>query len=115
MRSSAPADKAVMERIGVVFPDQAGHGTHLNIAGGAVARHARNIDAARQFLEYLSGDDAQRYFADGNNEWPVVEGVKADNPALKAFGNFKGEQIPISRVGMNQVKVQQMLDRIGYR
>jgi iron(III) transport system substrate-binding protein len=115
MRSGAAADRAVMERIGVVFPDQAGAGTHLNIAGGAIARHARNVAAARQFLEYLASDSAQIHFADGNNEWPVVAGVKPNNPALQSFGNFKSETVPISRVGMNQVKVQQMLDRIGYR
>ena len=115
MRSSAPADRAVMERVGVVFPDQAGAGTHVNIAGGAIARHARNVAAARQFLEYLASDSAQIYFADGNNEWPAVIGTQLVNPALKALGSFKTETVPISVIGMNQVKVQQMLDRIGYR
>jgi iron(III) transport system substrate-binding protein len=115
MRSTAPTDRTVIERISVVFPDQAGAGTHLNIAGGAIARHARNAAAARQFLEYLASDSAQVYFADGNNEWPAVPGLKANNPALQSFGNFKTETVAISRVGMNQMKVQQMLDRLGYR
>lgn len=115
MRSEAPADRAVMERIAVAFPNQGSQGTHMNIAGGAVARHAKNVVAARQFLEYLSSDAAQIYFADGNNEWPVVAGVKPNNPALASFGAFKSETVPVSRVGMNQIKVQQILDRIGYR
>lgn len=115
MRSDAPADRAVMERIAVSFPNQGSNGTHMNIAGGAVARHAKNVSAARQFLEYLASDAAQIYFADGNNEWPVVAGVKPNNPALARFGDFKSETVPISRVGMNQIKVQQILDRIGYR
>lgn len=115
MRSEAPADKALMERIGVVFPDQAGTGTHMNIAGGAVARYSKRRDDAVRFLEYLASDEAQGYFANGNNEWPVVKSIKLDNPALAAFGQFKSETIPISRVGMNQVAVQQMLDRVGYR
>ena len=53
----------------------------------------------------------------GNNEWPVVQGLKLDNPALKSMtgGGFKSELIPISAVGMNQIKVQQMLDRVGYK
>jgi iron(III) transport system substrate-binding protein len=115
MRSAQPADRAVVERIGVVFPNQASHGTHMNIAGGAVARHAKNRDAAVQFLEYLSSEQAQAYFANGNNEWPAVRGVKLANPALEAFGTFKMESVPISVIGMNQVRVQQMLDRVGYR
>jgi iron(III) transport system substrate-binding protein len=115
MRSQAPADREVVEKIGVVFPNQADHGTHVNVAGGAVARHARNRDAAVQFLEYLSSTEAQGYFADGNNEWPAVAGTPLANPALKALGSFKSETVPISVVGMNQVKVQQILDRVGYK
>ena len=115
MRSTAPADRAVIEKIDVVFPNQANHGTHMNIAGGAVARHARNKDAAVKFLEYLAGAEAQSYFAGGNNEWPVVKGAALANPALQSFGTFKTENVPISVIGMNQVKVQQMLDRVGFR
>lgn len=115
MRSQAPADREVVEKIGVVFPNQADHGTHVNIAGGAVARHARHRDAAVQFLEYLSSAEAQGYFADGNNEWPAVAGTQLANPALKALGSFKSETVPVSVVGMNQIKVQQILDRVGYK
>jgi iron(III) transport system substrate-binding protein len=115
MRSSAAADKAVMERIGVVFPNQASTGTHVNIAGGAVAANAKNRDSAVRFLEYLASPPAQAYFADGNNEWPAAKGVKVNNPALDSFGSFKVESVPISVIGMNQVRIQQMLDRVGYR
>lgn len=115
MRSDLPEDRSTIDRIGVVFPNQQSWGTHINIAGGAIARHAKNVDAARQFLEYLASDTAQGYFANGNNEWPAVSGVAFDNPALERFGKFKTETIPVSVIGMNQVRVQQMLDRVGYR
>jgi len=115
MRSQAPADRDVVEKVGVVFPNQADHGTHVNVAGAAVARHAKHRDAAVQFLEYLSGAQAQEYFANGNNEWPAVTGTSLANPALKALGSFKSETVPISVVGMNQVKVQQILDRVGFK
>jgi iron(III) transport system substrate-binding protein len=115
MRSQAPADREVVDKIGVVFPNQGDHGTHVNVAGGAVARHARNRDAAVKFLEYLSSATAQGYFANGNNEWPAVAGTELANPALKALGSFKSETVPVSVVGMNQVKVQQILDRVGYK
>jgi iron(III) transport system substrate-binding protein len=115
MRSQAPADRDVVERIGVVFPNQADHGTHVNVAGGAVARYAKNRASAVQFLEYLSSAEAQGYFADGNNEWPVVSDTRLSNPALATLGKFKAESVPISVIGMNQVKVQQILDRVGYK
>ena len=117
MRSANPADKAVAERVGVVFPNQQSWGTHVNVAGGAVARYAKNPANAVKFLEYLVSPEAQNHFANGNNEWPVVKGLKLENPALNAMtgGNFKSEVLPISAVGMNQIKVQQMLDRVGFR
>ena len=117
MRSTNPADKAVIERVGVVFPNQQSWGTHVNVAGGAVARYAKNKANAVKFLEYLVSPDAQNHFANGNNEWPVVKGLKLDNPALQAMtgGSFKSELVPISSVGMNQTRVQQMLDRVGFR
>ena len=117
MRSTNPAEKAVAERVGVVFPNQQSWGTHVNVAGGAVARYAKNPSNAAKFLEYLVSPEAQNHFANGNNEWPVVKGMKLDNPALKAMtgGNFKSELVPISAVGMNQIKVQQMLDRVGFK
>ena len=117
MRSNNAADKAVAEKIGVVFPNQSSWGTHVNIAGGAVAKNARNVDNAIKFLEYLASPAAQNHFANGNNEWPVAKGVNIDNQALKAMtgGSFKSELVPISAVGMNQIKVQQMLDRVGFK
>ena len=103
--------------MGVVFPNQASWGTHVNIAGGAVAKNAKNPANAVKFLEYLASPQAQNHFANGNNEWPVAKGVTLSNPALQAMTNgpFKSETIPISVVGMNQVKVQQMLDRLGFK
>ena len=117
MRSDKAEDKTTMARLGIVFPNQSSWGTHVNIAGGAVARHAKNSANAVKFLEYLATPAAQAHFADGNNEWPVAKGVKINNEALQAMsgGSFKSETIPVSVIGMNQVKVQQMLDRVGFR
>ncbi|WP_293467008.1 extracellular solute-binding protein [Polaromonas sp.] len=117
MRSDAPEDKAIMERVGVVFPNQQSWGTHVNIAGAAVAKNAKNTANAVKFMEYLASPSAQNHFANGNNEWPVVASVKVSNPALQAMtgGSFKSETIPISAVANNQLKVQQMLDRVGYK
>ena len=118
MRSSKPEDVTVANKVGVVFPNQQSWGTHLNIAGGAVAKYSKNEMNAVKFLEYLASPEAQNYFANGNNEWPTAKGVIVDNPALKAMtGNapFKSETIPISAVGANTTKVQQMLDRVGFK
>ncbi len=115
MRSTKPEDRETMEKVGVIFPDQQGRGAHVNIAGGAVARNAKHPAAAVKFLEYLASPKAQAYFANGNNEYPAVDGLPLDNPALKALGPFKAELVPVAVVGANSAKVQQMLDRVGYK
>lgn len=117
IKSDKPEDKAVMDKVKVVFPNQGTSGTHVNIAGAAVARHAKHRDNAIAFMEYLASPEAQAYFANGNNEFAAAKDVKLDNPALKAMGgeHFKAEQIPLEVVARNLTKVQQMLDRVGYK
>jgi iron(III) transport system substrate-binding protein len=115
MRSSKPDDKKVYERLGVVFPNQGNRGTHMNISGGGMLKHAPHKEAARRFLEYLASDEAQTYFANGNNEWPVVRSVKLDNPELEALGEFKLDSINIARLGEAQATAQRISDRAGYK
>jgi iron(III) transport system substrate-binding protein len=115
MRSTKPEDQKLMEKVGVVWPNQASTGTHINVSGAGVLKHAPHKEAAVKFLEYLASDDAQRYFADGNNEWPVVSSVKVSNPALDALGKFKADTLPVKKLEMFQVKAQMIFDRAGYK
>ena len=99
----------------VVFPNQQSWGTHVNVAGGAMARHAKHRAEAVAFLEYLAGDEAQAYFADGNNEWPVVASVRVKNAELESLGKFKADQLHVSELGKNQPVAQRISDRAGYK
>ena len=115
MRSTKPEDQKIIEKIGVVWPNQATSGTHINVSGGGMLKNAPHKEAARKFLEYLASDDAQRYFADGNNEWPVVASVKVANPALEKLGPFKADPLPVKNLAMYRVKAQMIYDRAGYK
>lgn len=115
MRSSDSKDKEVVEKVGFIWPNQATSGAHVNVSGAAVARHAPNRANAIRFLEYLAGPQAQAYFAEGNNEWPVVKGAEVNNPALASLGKFKAESVPVSSIGKGQIAAQRILDRVGYR
>ena len=115
LRSSNPDDKKYMESITLVWPNQAGTGAHINISGAGVLKTAPHKASAVKFLEYLASDDAQRYFADGNNEWPVVASVKINNPALTAMGPFKADDMQIGSVASQQAAVQRIYDRAGWQ
>ncbi|MBA4110517.1 MAG: Fe(3+) ABC transporter substrate-binding protein [Leptothrix sp. (in: Bacteria)] len=115
MRSSKPEDLQVVKDLGVAWPNQKSWGTHINVSGAGVIKTAPNRDAAIRFLEYLSSDEAQAYFADGNNEWPVVSSAKVKNPALESLGAFKADALPVGQLGANAVLAQKVFDRAGWR
>ena len=115
LRSAKPDDKKAMQSVGLVWPNQKSTGTHMNISGAGVLKSSQRRDAAIQYLEYLSSDGAQAYFANGNNEWPVAKGAKLDNAALASLGTFKGDTLNISQLGKNQPLAQKIFDRVGYK
>ena len=115
LRSEKPEDKKAMQAIALVWPNQKSFGTHMNVSGAGVIKNAPHRDAAIQYLEYLASDAAQNYFANGNNEWPVVKGSKPDNAALASLGTFKTDTLNISALGKNQALAQKIFDRAGYK
>lgn len=115
MRSSKPEDQEIVAKTGIVWPDQGGAGTHVNISGGGVMKSAPHPSNAIRFLEYLASDQAQVYFADGNNEWPAVKGVNVKNPALEKMGAFKADPLPIATLGKYTAAAQKIVDRVGWR
>jgi iron(III) transport system substrate-binding protein len=115
MRSTKPEEREWAAKVGLVWPDQASYGTHLNVAGAGVLKHAPHPENARRFLEYLASDEAQAYFANGNNEWPAVKGAVAKNPELESLGTFKADPLPIAVLGRNTPAAQKLLDRAGWK
>jgi iron(III) transport system substrate-binding protein len=113
--SKKPGDRAAADKVGVIFPDQKSYGTHINISGGGILRHAPNRDNAVRFLEYLAGDSAQSYFANGNNEWPAVPTVQLQNPALARLGSFREDKLNVGMLGKNQPIAQKTFNIVGLK
>jgi iron(III) transport system substrate-binding protein len=115
LRSTKPDEQEIVAKTAIVWPDQAGAGTHVNISGGGVMKSAPHPRNAIRFLEYLASDQAQIYFADGNNEWPAVKGLNVKNPALETMGAFKPDALPIATLGKYTASAQKIVDRVGWR
>ncbi len=114
MKSARPEERAEAEKVGVIFPNQSGRGAHVNVSGAGVMKHAPHREAAVNFLEYLASDEAQAYFANGNNEYPVVGKVR-DNRELASLGDFRKDSLNVSLLGRNQAAAQQIYDRAGWK
>jgi iron(III) transport system substrate-binding protein len=103
----------MLGQVGVIFPNQGTTGTHINISGAGVARHAPNRANAIRFLEYLTSESAQKHFANGNNEYPAVTGVEATS-ALEALGEFEPDTLSAAELGRNQSRAVQIFNAAGW-
>lgn len=113
LKSDKPSDKIIAEKVGVIFPNQGNRGAHINISGAGVAKYAPNKANAIKFLEYLASPEAQDYFANGNNEYPIVG--TPGNPQLASLGTFKRDSLPMDLVGKNYAAAAQIFDRVGWK
>lgn len=111
--SSKPEDRAVAEKIGIIFPNQGDRGTHVNISGGGIAKFAPNKAAALKYLEYLASPEAQRIFAGSNFEYPAVNGVPM-NATLTGFGKFKADSMNPKVFGQKNGAALRVMDRSGW-
>lgn len=115
-KSSDPQKLAAFNQLGAFFPTypQSGErGTHVNISGAGVLRSAPNRDGAVAFLEYLTSETAQRFFAEGNNEYPVVAGTPLD-PVLASLGEFTEDSVSVEAYGRNAADALRIMDRAGW-
>ena len=110
--STKPEDAATVAGMDVLFPNQSGRGAHVNISGAGITRHAPNRDNAQRFLEYLTGEFAQKLFAEGNNEYPIVG--PATGPVAR-LGEFKEDALNATVLGRNQSMAVQVFDRAGWQ
>ncbi len=108
-----PEQKVWAESVRVVFPNQGDRGTHVNISGGAVTRSAKNRDHAVRLLEFLSGDAAQKMYAEQNFEYPVKAGVPVD-PLVASWGTFKADTIDLAEVARHRALASRLVDRVRY-
>jgi iron(III) transport system substrate-binding protein len=114
LRSADAADKAVADKVALVFPDQDGVGTHVNISGAGVAANAPNRANAVAFLEYLASDEAQKIFADANSEYPAVATVQPPQ-VVADYSRFKVDPMSVAVYGRRQAEAQTLLDEAGWR
>ncbi|MBB6452586.1 iron(III) transport system substrate-binding protein [Salirhabdus euzebyi] len=112
--SEDPEDVKIAEQVGVFFPNQETTGAHVNISGVAVTKHAKNVDNAIKFIEFLSSVEAQEVFAEGNNEFPVNPEAKASE-LLQAWGEFKEQNIDLTILGTNNARAIQIFNEVGWK
>jgi iron(III) transport system substrate-binding protein len=112
--STDPEEQRVYQQLGVVFPNQGDRGTHINVSGAGVTAHAPNRAHAVRLLEYLSSDESQRLWAEGNQEYPVKPGIPMSK-LLQSWGTFEAETLSLARLGELNSQAVMLFDRARWR
>jgi len=108
-----PKQKAWANSIKVLFPNADGRGSHVNISGMALAAHAPHRDAAVKLMAYLTGEAAQKLYAETNHEYPVKAGVPVSE-MVASFGQLNADPLPLSEIARNRRMASELVDRVGY-
>ena len=114
LESSDPEEVKVAEKVGVFFPNQSTSGTHINVSGAGVTKNAKNKDNAVKLIEFLSGTEAQKLFAEANFEYPVNTEVEPSE-ILKSWGEFKTQDINLTTLGENNKKAVEIMNVVGWK
>ena len=114
LSSSNPEERKTAESLGILFPDQNGAGTHINISGIGLIRYSKNKDNAIRFMEFLAGEKAQRQFAENNYEYPVNPRVEPSE-LVKSWGDFRSQDISLAKLGELNNKAVRIFDEVGWR
>ena len=112
--SRRESDREAAAKVAIFWPDQGGRGVHVNISGAGVTRAARNPENAVRLIEFLSGDSAQRLYAEIVFEYPVTPGAPR-SPAIAAWGDFEADSLNLSVLGENNAEAVRIADRAGWR
>jgi len=107
-------DQAVAKQLKVFFPNQNSNGTHINISGAGVVKYSKNKANAVKLIEFLSGAEAQKVFAQANYEYPVKAGVESSD-LVKSWGSFKEDSADLTTIGKNNKLAVMTMDRAGWK
>lgn len=115
MRSgnSGEEQKAWGDAIDVILPHFADGGTHVNVSGAAVAKHAPNKGNAVKLLEFLVSDEAQKIYGEANFEYPVKAGAALD-PIVQSFGTLNVDALPLAEFVKNRKAASELIDNVGF-
>lgn len=108
-----PEQKEWANSIKVIFPNSNDRGTHVNVSGMALAKHAPNKDNAIKLMEFLSSGKAQEIYAEKVFEYPVKPGAKPSE-TVAGFGEIKPDTLGLDEIAKLRKAASKLVDKVGY-
>jgi iron(III) transport system substrate-binding protein len=108
-----PDQKAWAEAVRIVFPNANDRGTHVNVSGMVMAAHAPNKANAERLMAYMVSPAAQKLYAEGNSEYPVVPGVETTE-LVKSWGELKPDSLPLGEIARLRKEASELVDKVQF-
>jgi iron(III) transport system substrate-binding protein len=108
-----PEQKAWAESVRIIFPNTGDRGSHVNVSGVALSKHAKNVDGARKLMEFLASDEGQAIYASVNNEYPVSATVQPSD-SVKSWGVLKADPLPLSNIAKYRKQASELVDKVSF-
>lgn len=109
-----PGEMKAAQAMGVIWPNQQDRGTHVNISGAGITKHAKNPQNALKLLQFLVNPESQKWYAEVNFEYPVNENAETSE-LLKSWGAFKSDKLNLDVLGKNNAEAVRIMDRAGWK
>ena len=102
-------------KVKILFPNQKGRGTHMNISGAGILKYAPNKDNAVKLLEFLVTPEAQKHIVNNTFEYPIIDGVEP-SPLISQFGlDFKQDlETNVSTFAKRQAEALRIMTEAGW-
>jgi iron(III) transport system substrate-binding protein len=113
LMSKNPQQKPWADATRVILPTFKDGGTHVNLSGVVLAKHAPHKANAMKLIEWLAGEKAQHMYADINFEYPVRSGIPI-NPIIASYGTLKPDPLPLSKVAAHKKAASTLVDKVGF-
>ena len=95
------------------WPNQGDRGVHVNLSGIGLTKYAPHPEAAKALVEWMTTPEAQKIFADVNQEFPANPAVEP-SAEVASWGKFKADTLPVEVAGKRQAEAIRLMDRAGW-
>ncbi|MGI9385065.1 MAG: Fe(3+) ABC transporter substrate-binding protein [Methyloligellaceae bacterium] len=113
LNEKKPEQKKWAASVKILFPNAAARGTHINLSGMVLAKHAPHKSNAVKLMEFLSSDQAQQIYAKVNHEYPVKDGVPWSD-LVKSWGDFKPDGLSLAKIAELRKKASELVDKVAF-
>jgi iron(III) transport system substrate-binding protein len=114
LNSKIASEVSAAQKVGLFWPNQNGRGAHVNVSGAGVTHSSQRKQEAIRLLEYLASKEAQRWYSEANHEYPVRSGVPVSE-TLQQWGEFKSDQLTLSKLGELNARAVRLMDKAGWK